>query len=231
MTTSKKILATVTSEGEYQKVGYRTGLWLGELTHFWDVAEHAGFTVDIASPRGGVVPLDPESLSHAMLAELGTVDRYRDRAFMDLLNHSKKVADVSVEDYDAVYLTGGHGVMFDFPKALAGLVTRFFETGRVVSSVCHGAAGLLQARLTTGEPLVAGKTLTGFSWQEEVLAQREDAVPYSLEDRLKQLGADYRLAERAFAPCVVQDGNLITGQNPSSAHGVAEAVVSYLQQA
>ncbi|MEU4254228.1 type 1 glutamine amidotransferase domain-containing protein [Amycolatopsis sp. NPDC026612] len=231
MTTPKKILVAVTSEGAYRKTGYRTGLWLGELTHFWDVAGPAGFEMDIPAPRGGVVPLDPESLSAAMLGELGTIDRYRDRAFMDLLDHSGKLADARVEDYAAVYLTGGHGVMFDFPEALGGLVTRFFETGRVVSSVCHGAAGLLEARLSTGEPLVAGRALTGFSRQEEVLAQRDDAVPFSLEDRLRQLGADYRLADRPFAPYVVEDGTLITGQNPFSARGVAEAVVRRLQQA
>lgn len=114
---TKKFLIIVTNAGKYEKVGMRTGLWLGELTHFWDVAEQAGFSMDIASPAGGRIPLDPESLAHEVLAEMGTEKRYRDRRFMDLLEDTKKVADINVKDYDAIYLTGGHGTMFDFRQS------------------------------------------------------------------------------------------------------------------
>jgi putative intracellular protease/amidase len=114
---TKKFQIIVTNAGEYEKVGMRTGLWLGELTHFWDVAKQAGFSMDIASRAGGRIPLDPESLAHEVLAEMGTEKRYRDRRFMDLLEDTKKVADINVEDYDAIYLTGGHGTMFDFRQS------------------------------------------------------------------------------------------------------------------
>ena len=101
--------------------------------------------MDIASPSGGRIPLDPESLSHEVLLELVTEKRYRNRRYMDLLENTKKVADVNLEDYDAIYLTGGYGAMFDFrqSKALETLMARFYETGRIVSTVCHGAIGLL----------------------------------------------------------------------------------------
>ncbi|MFD0888840.1 type 1 glutamine amidotransferase domain-containing protein [Streptosporangium algeriense] len=233
MSATKRILVVVTNVGEYEKAGMRTGLWLGELTHFWDYAERAGFSMDIASPSGGAIPIDPESLAHDVLAELGTERRYRDRRFMDLLDDTVKVADVDVEDYDAIYLTGGHGVMFDFPRSddLESLVARFHESGRVVSAVCHGPCGLLNVTLSTGEPLVKDRDVTGFSWPEEEAADREDAVPYSLQDELKKLGAHYSVADRPFETHVVEDDRLITGQNPGSARGVAEAVVRRLQPA
>ena len=230
MPRTNRILVIVTSSSEYEKVGYRTGLWLGELTHFYDVAERAGFDITIASIEGGPVPLDPESLAHPVLGDLGTDKRYTDRRFMDRLKDTVAVSQADVGDYDAIYLTGGHGVMFDFhqSQALETLVARFYETGRIVSAVCHGPCGLLDVTLSSGEPLVKGRNVTGFSWREEELAQRADAVPYSLEDRLRELGASYSTAEKPFAPYVVEDNRLITGQNPSSARAVAEAVVRRL---
>lgn len=225
-----KILVIVTNAAEYEKVGYRTGLWLGELTHFYDYVTENGFRVDLASPRGGFVPIDPESLSYDMLGDLGTGERYRDRQFMDLLENTAKAGDAVVEDYDAIFFTGGHGVMFDFrADDLGALTAKFHETGRVVSAVCHGAAGLLNVPLSTGEPLVKGKNVTGFSWREEELAQRADAVPFSLQDELRELGANYSVAEKPFSTYVVVDDRLITGQNPGSARAVAEAVVKVLQ--
>lgn len=231
MSSGNRILVIVTNVAEYEKVGMRTGLWLGELTHFWDYAQQAGYALDIASPAGGYVPIDPESLAHDVLGELGTYRRYQDRAYMDLLRETRKVADVDPADYAAIYLTGGHGVMFDFPRSaeLAALVARFHDTGRLVSAVCHGPCGLLAVTLANGQPLVAGRRVTGFSWPEELLANRETAVPYSLQDQLVKLGADYQVAREPFAPHVVVEDRLITGQNPSSARGVAEAVVARLR--
>ncbi|MDX3310038.1 type 1 glutamine amidotransferase domain-containing protein [Streptomyces sp. NPDC054884] len=230
MSPTKRILIIVTSTGEYEKVGYRTGLWLGELTHFYDVAEQAGYELTVASIEGGPVPLDPESLAHNVLSDLGTDKRYADRAFMDTLRDVVAVSEVDVDDYDAIYLTGGHGVMFDFHQSrpLETLIARFFDSGRIVSAVCHGPCGLLDVTLSDGEPLVKGRNVTGFSWREEELAQRADAVPYSLEDRLKELGAKYSVAAKPFDTHVVEDDRLITGQNPGSARAVAEAVVRRL---
>lgn len=224
-----KILIVVTNAREYEQVGMRTGLWLGELTHFYDYAQDNGFELDIASPTGGYVPIDPESLAHDVLAQLGTGKRYADREFMNLLADTKTLTDVDVEDYDAIYFTGGHGVMFDFGgPELAALTARFYESGRIVSAVCHGPAALLEVTLGNGDPLVEGKNVTGFSWPEEEAAQRADAVPFSLQDELKKRGANYSLADKPFDTYVVEDGRLITGQNPASARAVAEAVIRRL---
>lgn len=226
---TNKILIIVTNAREYERTGRRTGLWLGELTHFYDYAQAHGVELDIASPAGGYVPIDPESLAHNVLGQLGTGDRYRDREFMDLLVNTPKASEVNVENYDAIYFTGGHGVMFDFGGAdLAALTARFYESGRVVSAVCHGPAALLEVTLANGDPLIQGKNVTGFSWREEELAQRADAVPFNLEEELSKRGGILSLADKPFETHVIQDGRLITGQNPGSARAVAEAVVAQL---
>lgn len=230
-----KILIVVTSVDEYQKVGYRTGLWLGELTHFWDVAEEAGHKMDIASPKGGVVPIDSESLllsevGEAMGLHTAVLKRYEDRQFMNLLRFSLNLSDLSHQSYDAIYLTGGHGVMFDFrEEPLPSLIRDFYEAGKLVSAVCHGPCGLLDVTLSNGEHLLSGKKATGFSWKEEVAAKRDHAVPYSLEEGMKTRGAEYTTAALPFGKHVVEDGNLITGQNPGSAKAVGEAVVERLK--
>ncbi|MCT9071474.1 type 1 glutamine amidotransferase domain-containing protein [Cupriavidus gilardii] len=232
MPAQRRILVVATNVDQYQKVGFRTGLWLSELTHFWDVAEEAGHTLQLASPSGGKIPIDPESL---MLSELArsagmrssVFKRYEDRIFMDVLNDTVNVASVDPGEFDAIYLTGGHGVMFDFPgcEPLARLIAAMYEQGRVVAAVCHGPAGLLDVRLGNGELLVQGKRVTGFSWNEEIMAKRDFAVPFGLEQELGKRGAQYSKAMLPFAPYVVEDGRLITGQNPGSAYGVAKAVL------
>lgn len=228
---TNQLLIVVTNVGEYETVGYRTGLWLGELTHFWDVAEEAGYRMDIASPKGGYIPIDPESLAATVLKEGGVDKRYEDRQFMNLLEETKRVTDVGHESYDAIYLTGGHGVCYDFPKSaeLAQLIAQFFESQKIVSAVCHGPAGLLEVRLSDGKHLLDGRKVTGFSWAEEIKVGRDNAVPYNLEDELKIRGAHYEKAWLTFASHVVTDGLLITGQNPASAAGVGKAVVKALK--
>lgn len=223
MATAKRMLVIVTNAGEFEKVGFRTGLWLGELVDFWDVAEHAGYQMDIASPSGGKIPLDPESL---LLTQIGgavglksnVLKRYKDKAYMTLLDDTMNVSEADVAAYDAIYLTGGHGVMFDFPTstALAELIAAFYESGKIVSAVCHGPCGLLEAKLSTGAYLVHGRHVTGFSWNEEIAAKRADAVPFSLEDELRKRGGTYSKARIPFKAHVVEDDRLITGQNPAS---------------
>lgn len=152
---------------------------------------------------------------------------------MNLLENTLKVSDVNPADYDAIFMTGGHGVMFDFSQSpeLEELTAKFFEANKIVSSVCHGACGLLEVKLSSGDYLVNGKNLTGFSWDEEVLAGRDDAVPFNLEDELKKRGAHYSKAPVPFGTYVVEDGLLITGQNPGSAQAVGQAVIKKLQAA
>ena len=223
---TNRILIIVTNVGEYETVGFRTGLWLGEMTHFWDVAEKAGYQMDIASPSGGYVPIDPESLAASVLKDGDTHKRYEDRTYMNRLLDTMKVSDSDPAAYDAIYMTGGHGVCFDFPKSepLAKLTATMFESGKVVSAVCHGPAGLHEVKLSSGDYLIAGKNVTGFSWNEEVKAGREQAVPYNLEEELQKRGAKYGKAWMAFSSHVVEDGLLITGQNPQSSASIARAV-------
>lgn len=237
MPPTSRLLLVVTNVGEYETTGYRTGLWLGELTHFWDVAEEAGFKMDIASPSGGYVPIDPESLvattaAHSVGFGTAVQKRYEDRAFMDRLRNTMPIENADPADYDAIYLTGGHGVMFDFAEGrVPEAVGAFFEAGKIVAAVCHGPAGLVNARLSDGAYLLKGRNATGFSWKEEELAKRAAAVPFSLEGEMVERGADYDKALLPFAKHVVTDGRLITGQNPGSAKGVGEAVVEALQPA
>lgn len=186
---TSRILIIVSNADRFDKVGFRTGLWLSELTHLWDVSEEAGFDTDIASPSGGRVAIDPESL---VFTEMGAAvglhgkvaKRYEDPAFMCMLDKTIAVSDVESAPYDAIYLTGGHGVMFDFTDCtpLADLVADFYESGKIVSAICHGPCGLLQVRLSSGGLLLTGRNATGFSWAEEVAAKRDHAVPFSLED-------------------------------------------------
>jgi len=236
MSMTNRILAVATNVGEYKKAGFRTGLWLGELVHFWHTVEQAGFEVDLATPAGGYVPIDPESLMAQELGHTiglpGTVHRYyADRAFMNRLIDTRRVADAQVASYDAIYLTGGHGACFDFAESaeLAGLVTQFYTSGRIVSAVCHGACGLLEARLANGTYLINGKNVTGFSWTEEKLVGRDAVVPYSLEGELMRRGAHFKKGGLPFTSHVEQDHHLITGQNPASATAVAKAVVHALE--
>lgn len=235
MESTGRILIVVTNVDQYDRVGFRTGLWLGELTHFWDAVEERGFQSDIASPSGGWTPLDPQSLilpemGHNMRLGGDVSDHYRDKAFMDRLNHTLPLSEVSVADYDAIYLAGGHGTMWDFRSPdLGRLLAEFYEGGKVVSSVCHGPVGFLEARLADGRWLVEGKELTAFSWAEEKADNRDDVVPFNLEEELKARGARYSKALAPFGKHVVEDGRLITGQNPASARGVGEAVARALR--
>lgn len=229
-TTPARVLIVTTSTPSYERAGYRTGLWLGELTHFWDVLEKEGHQLTIASVDGGQVPLDPESLSTLMLAMGGTKKRYEDPSFMSFLDDTVPLDEIAPDEWDAVYLTGGHGTMFDFPHnpVLADILAQTFEAGGLVSAVCHGPAGFLGVTLSDGSALVEGRKLTGFSWPEEKLAGRDKAVPFRLDEALKEEGAKYTKALRPMAEKVVRDGNLVTGQNPMSAEGVGKAVAKLL---
>ncbi|HMN81075.1 MAG TPA: type 1 glutamine amidotransferase domain-containing protein [Burkholderiaceae bacterium] len=149
---------------------------------------------------------------------------------MALLANTARPEEIDPAEFDAIYFTGGHAVMWDFPDD-AGLqrITRaIHERGGIVSSVCHGYCGLLNTRLSDGTLLVAGRHLTGFAWMEEVLAGVAGKVPYNAEQQMKQRGALYEKALLPFVPKVVVDGRLVTGQNPQSAKVTAGQVAALL---
>lgn len=224
---SKKILVVLTSVAKYPTLNRATGLWLGEAVHFVKKVEAAGFEVDYVSPKGGYVPIDPHSLA---MADDTDWQWYQDSAFMSRLGATLKPEQVRSEDYVAIYYAGGHGVVWDFPDnpELQALSRDIYEQGGYVSSVCHGAAGLLNIRLSDGSLLIAGKQVTGFSNEEEKLVELDQYVPYLTETELVKRGALYQKAAAPWAPFAVQDQRVITGQNPASGGPVADLLLAHL---
>lgn len=225
-----KFLALSTSVHRYADSGIHTGMWLGEYTHFYDVLTEAGHEATLASVDGGAVPIDPVSLKTPVIQLGGTNKRYQDPEFMDQLDDTPAIADVNLDEFDGIYLIGGHGTMFDFAAdEVKQAVAHFADAGKIVSAVCHGPCGLLGVPLASGETLLHGRRATGYSWTEEKLANRTDEVPFSLEDKLRAEAGEYTKAKVPMTKHVVVDGKLITGQNPMSATGVGEAVVELLR--
>jgi putative intracellular protease/amidase len=225
-----KTLIVVTSVNTYQKQNVPTGLWLSEFTHFWDVLHQAGLEADIVSIKGGEVPIDPESLK-PMVMDKATRAHHQDSNFMNLLKNTRSIDNVNVGGYSAIFLAGGHGTMFDFAgnEALQKLIAQFHASDKIVSAVCHGVCGLLNVKKQDGTSLIADKKVTGYSCIEEILARRHNLVPFNLETELKDEGAKYNRAVLPFLPFAIEDGNLITGQNPFSTKKVAELHVRKLK--
>ncbi|CAM3766962.1 type 1 glutamine amidotransferase domain-containing protein [Tsukamurella ocularis] len=226
---SKRILNVVTNVGHYDDPSHETGLWLSELTHAWHVFEEAGYEQVLVSPQGGAVPLEPRSLKFPNYDKTAKAWR-ADPAKMSLLETTRSPEEIDSSEFDAIYFTGGHAVMYDFPgsEGLQRITREIFERGDIVSSVCHGYCGLLDTKLSNGEYLIAGRKMTGFAWQEEVLARVDKVVPYNAEERAKERGALYEKGKLPFVSYTVVDGNLVTGQNPGSAKATAQRVVEAL---
>ncbi len=226
-----KILIIVTNVGMYDNGNLETGLWLSELTHLYHEAKEKGYEITIASPNGGNVPIDPESLKRFTLDNLSAA-YWNDPSFRALLKNSKSLADVSNQEFDLVYLAGGHGTMYDFPddEKMQSMIRTQYENGKMVAAICHGVGGLLNVKLSDGEYLIKDKTITGFNWFEEGLAKRKKQVPFNLEAGLKERGSNYKKAFIPMTSKVVVDGNLITGQNPFSSKETAKVVIRELQK-
>jgi len=226
---SKRILHVVTNVGHYDDPSHPTGLWLSELTHAWHVFAEHGFDQQLVSPAGGAVPLEPRALKFPNYDKTAKA-WHSDPARMALLANTPAPDQIDSADYDAIYFTGGHAVMYDFldNEGLQRITRELFERGAVVSSVCHGYCGLLNTRLSDGTYLIAGRKMTGFAWREEQLARVDELVPYNAEEEAKRRGADYRKALLPFVSHLIVDGNLITGQNPGSARATAKKVAAAL---
>lgn len=198
-------------------------------THAYDVFAAKGYEQHIVSPKGGVSPLEPRALKWPLIDASAKAWR-ADKSRSALLAATKRPDEIDPRDYDAIYFTGGHGVMWDFPndQDLQRITRVIWEGGGVVSAVCRGYCGLLNTKLSSGDLLVAGKRVTGYSWMEEVLAGVARKMPYNAEGEMKRRGALYRKALLPFVSYVVVDGRLVTGQNPWSAKATAEKVASLL---
>lgn len=220
----KKALIIVTNHSRFDDPkAAPTGLWLSELTHFYDVFEKAGVHMDIVSPKGGKILVDGRSLGFFVL-DKATKKRHEDPEFMSLLEDTKSISDVDWTDYDVVYFSGGHGAMWDFAEneELHTRTADMYESGKVVSAVCHGVAALPNVRLKDGKYLIDGKNGTGFAYFDETIAGVKRYVPYNLEKRLKDKGMKYSKALIPLSGYTVVDGRLITGQNPNSATETAQ---------
>ena len=229
---TKRILNVVTNVGHYDDPSHKTGLWLSELSHAWQVFDDHGFEQTLVSPEGGAVHLEPRSLKFPNYDKSAKAWR-SDPARMALLDSTASPEQVDSADYDAIFFTGGHAVMYDFPgsEGLQRITREIFERGGIVSSVCHGYCGLLDTTLSDGSYLIAGRKLTGFAWREEKLARVDKLVPYNAEEKAKARGALYEKAKLPFVSYAVVDGNLVTGQNPGSAKETAEKIADLLLKA
>lgn len=231
MNTKRKVLIVVTNHSQYPTRTDSTGLWLTELTHFYDIIKEAGYEIDLASPQGGKTPLDERSLGW-MYMDKSAKEHLKNSSFTDKLNSTQAISSVNPDDYLAIYFAGGHGTMWDFKDndSLKKVAEKIYNNNGYVTSVCHGAAALLNLRLPDGRALIAGKKVTGFSNTEESLAGLKNEVPFFLESELKKLGANYHKSLLPFIPYAITDGHLITGQNPNSAKEVANALLTALKK-
>lgn len=228
---SKKTLIVVTNHSDFNHPkADPTGLWLSELTHFYDVFEEAGIPMDIVSIKGGKIPVDGRSLKGFMLDKASKA-RYEDPQFMALLENTKSISEIDAKDYDLIFFAGGHGAMWDFAnnEDLNQITREMYESGKLVSAVCHGLAALQNVKLSNGEYLISGKQGTGFPFFDESVAGVKRFVPYNLEKVLKERGMKYSKAFLPLSKHTVVDGRLITGQNPNSTTNTAVKALELLK--
>ncbi len=203
--------------------GHPTGLWAEEFAVPYMAFAAAGIEVVVASPAGGVVPVDEKSRpSQGEAREWAPA--------LAALQSSVALASVQDQDFDLIFLPGGHGPLVDLATdtTLQGLLSRQDAAGRLIGAVCHGPAGLINVRRGDGSPLLEGRRVTGFTNTEERLAGLHDKVPFLLEDAMKAQGGDFHSALLPMLSHVERDGNLLTGQNPRSSPAIAKAMVEAL---
>lgn len=203
--------------------GHPTGLWAEEYAVPYMSLKDANVDIAVASPSGGAVPVDEKSKpSESEAREWAPA--------LSALGASVSLASVRQEEFDLIFLPGGHGPLVDLPgdSVLQDMLSRQDAAGKLIAAVCHGPAGLLSVRRRDGSPLLKGRRVTGFTNTEERLAGLHDKVPFLLEDAMKAQGGDFHSALLPMLSHVERDGNLLTGQNPKSSHAVAKAMVEAL---
>lgn len=224
----KKILVVLTSHDQLGNTGEKTGFWLEELAAPYYTFLDAGAELTLASPKGGQPPLDPKSNEAGFQTE-ATRRFESDTAAMQALATTKKLADVSLAQFDAVFYPGGHGPLWDLaedPVSIA-LIEQAIQAGKPVAAVCHAPGVLRHTKGADGKPLVFGKTVTGFSNSEEEAVGLTKVVPFLVEDMLKANGGRYAKAAD-WQSHVQVDGLLVTGQNPGSSEASAHALLKLL---
>ncbi|ORM65408.1 type 1 glutamine amidotransferase domain-containing protein [Pantoea rodasii] len=223
-----KILMVLTSHDELGNTGKKTGFWLEEFAAPYFVFKDAGAEVVLASPAGGQPPLDPKSdlpeFQTAMTARFKS-----DAAAQQALANTVKLAGIDQQDFDTVFYPGGHGPLWDLAESADSiqLIESFERAGKPIGFVCHAPGALRHVKAASGAPLIQGKQVTGFTNSEEAAVELTDVVPFLIEDEFIKLGAHYQKGAD-WAPFVVEDGKLITGQNPASSEDVAKALLLQL---
>lgn len=224
-----KILMVLTSHEELGETGKKTGFWLEEFAAPYYIFKDAGAKITLASPEGGQPPLDPSS--NTPDAQTSATERFQmDDAAQAHLASTEKLSTVSADSFDAVFYPGGHGPLWDLAgdKNSIALIETFYAKNKPLGAVCHAPAIFKSTKTPDGKPLVNGKTVTGFTNSEEKAVELIDVVPFLVEDMLKENGGNFERAED-WAPFVVSDGNLITGQNPASSTAAAEKLLEQLR--
>ena len=227
---SPQILIVVTSHRTMGNKGESTGVWLEELTTPYYAFIDGGVAVTIASINGGRIPVDPRS-QQLIGGNPTSVDRFlQDKSASEAAENTPAVDTIDINQYDAIFLPGGHGTMWDLPQSasLTKIISQAYRENKIVAAVCHGPAGLVTATKSDGSPLVAGHEISAFTNSEEHKVGLADVVPFLLETKLRELGANFQGVDD-FEPFAVQSGNVITGQNPSSSILVADKILATLK--
>ncbi|RMZ59150.1 type 1 glutamine amidotransferase domain-containing protein [Chryseobacterium nematophagum] len=221
----KKILFVVTSHDKKGNTGENTGYYLGEVSHPWEVLHSAGYEIDFVSPKGGTPPVDGFDLKDPVNKEFWENKEYKNK-----IEHSLKPSQINPDNYSAIFYAGGHGAMWDFADnvELANIASKIYENNGIVAGVCHGPAGLVNIKLSNGKYLVDGKKINAFTNEEESEVKLTNVVPFLLEDKLIEKGAQFEKSG-LWQTHVVSDQRVITGQNPQSAKSVGEAILKELK--
>nr|BFF40995.1 type 1 glutamine amidotransferase domain-containing protein [Tenacibaculum mesophilum] len=223
----KKVVFVLTSHEELGNTGEKTGFWIEEFAAPYYLLKDKGVEVTLASPKGGQPPIDPKS-NEPDFQTPATLRFNKDEELQNVIANTTKLSDISEADYDAIFYPGGHGPLWDLAedKHSIALIEAFYTNDKPVGAVCHAPIVLKDAQVN-GEPLVKNKKVTGFSNTEEEIMQLTSIVPFLVEDELKNKGGIYSKAGD-WQEYVIEDGNLITGQNPASSELVAEKLLAKL---
>jgi putative intracellular protease/amidase len=240
----KRVAIVISNPAVSTTSGWPVGFWWSELTHPYFKFTEVGYKVEVFSPDGGACVADamsdPEDVSEWQAEDVISRGYKHDPAFMKLIENTKKVDEIDVTEFDAIVVAGGQGPMFTFDKAtnLHEKFVEFYESGKIAAALCHGVAVLRYTTLTNGDPLVKGRTVTGFAsieedfadeatWSAGAMPRGTHVMPWRIEDEMCKLGANYIQAGlwKGFA---VRDGNLITGQQNFSGAETAEVIVRAL---
>jgi putative intracellular protease/amidase len=225
---TKKILMVLTSHDELGDTGKKTGFWVEEFAAPYYAFIDAGVEVTLSTPKGGQAPIDPTSTLEDF--QTSATERFDgDKEAQAKIATTVKLSSLNEADFDGVFYPGGHGPLWDLTDNTDSitLIESFLKAGKAVATVCHASAALLNVKLASGEFAIKGKAVTGFTNSEEEAVQLTEVVPFLLEDELIKRGGEYQKAEdwHAFA---VQDGLIITGQNPASSALAAEKLLTHL---